>query len=227
MTSDRPEIPVEQLHFPRQTFLSLQPLSEGQQPRYQVHLIGEESPISLIVSAPIVDGKLTSVREQQPFVARAFLGKDILAFHTRVLKAYFLPFPHLHLAWPTFVERVPIRKSARAEVAIPISLKQDTGDEVGAGMLVDLSSTGARITCAGPMVSVGTSVQLSFRMEMDDVAEGISFKAIVRSSKDMVRDPGKEDGSRCAIGLEFVNLSQEERMLLTAFVNHNLLKLHG
>ncbi len=216
--SERSGVPAAQLHFPRHAVLSLQALTEAQQ-RYRVRLIGEESPISLIVSAPTVDGKLTLVREQQPLVARAVIGKDILAFRTQVLKAYLQPFPHLHLTWPTSVERMPIRKSARVEIELPVSLKLGKDATTHTGLLVDLSATGARVICAGPMYS-GDSILLFFPVEMDTVREELAVQAVVRSTEEVGRDPGTKGEARWAAGLEFVNLGHEEQMLLTAFVYH-------
>src|SRR3989339_229825 len=54
--------------------LQLQPLLEGQTERFSVHVIGVMKPKSLLVTAPVVDGKLIFVRDGQTYLVRAFSG---------------------------------------------------------------------------------------------------------------------------------------------------------
>jgi hypothetical protein len=79
--------------------LQLQPLLEGQNERFSVQVIGVMKAKSLLVTAPVVDGKLIFVRDGQTYLVRAFSGLNVCAFKAKILKvaiaAFSLPAPVL------------------------------------------------------------------------------------------------------------------------------------
>jgi c-di-GMP-binding flagellar brake protein YcgR len=171
--------------------LQLQPMIEGQTERYSVRVIGMMKGKSVLVTAPMIEGKLIFIREAQPFLIRAFSGQNVCAFKSKVLKAQHTPFPYLHLAYPDAVQVMRIRKAMRAPVQLIAALNdKEGGRSIGAGRLVDISVGGGRIQVARN-VTLGVDVYISFKVVLGDHEEYIATHAVVRSSVDEDDDQGK------------------------------------
>jgi hypothetical protein len=126
--------------------LQLQPLLEGQTERFSVQVIGVMKGKSLLVTAPLVDGKLIFVRDGQTYLVRAFSGLNVCAFKARILKSQLQPFPYLHLSYPDSVQAMRIRKAMRAPASIIVAVHDsEAGRQIGAGKIIDLSVGGARM----------------------------------------------------------------------------------
>ena len=162
--------------------LQLQPLAEGQSQRLTVRVIGVMKPLSVLVTAPVIDGKLIFVREAQPFLVRAFSGLNVCAFKSKVLKAHHTPFPYLHLAYPESVQIMRIRKAVRAQVQLIVAVNDPASDrQIAAGRIVDLSVGGARVQTPAAFGDKDEPVSLSFKVKLDDIEEYIQTLAIIRT----------------------------------------------
>lgn len=197
--------------------VQLQTLHATHAERYQVRMIGVFAPISLLVTAPTVQGKLVFVKEGQQFLVRGFVGKDAVAYKTRVLKSNLAPFPYLHLAYPESVQSMRIRASAR----VPVDLVTAVASPVGqaAARLVDLSVGGARLVSPRAFAEKGHEVKLSFRINPSGMDVYLTLSAVVRA---VHRDESAQN--QTATGVEFVGLTDQDRLYLTNMVYQNLLK---
>lgn len=202
--------------------LQLQPLVEGQQERLTVRIIGVMKPKSVLVTAPMIDGKLIFVREAQPFLVRAFSGLNVCAFKSKVLKAQHTPFPYLHLAYPETVQLMRIRKAVRARVQVITAIHdREGGKQIGAGRIVDLSVGGAKILSPSAVGAKDQEVFLVFKIKLDDIEEIINTPATIRS----VIEEDDEDGRKAtALGVQFGELQQQQRLLIMNLVYQYLLK---
>jgi c-di-GMP-binding flagellar brake protein YcgR len=202
--------------------LQLQPLVEGQQERLTVRIIGVMKPKSVLVTAPMIDGKLIFVRDGQPFLVRAFSGLNVCAFKSKVLKAHHTPFPYLHLSYPETVQLMRIRKAVRARVQIITAIyDQEGGKQIGAGRIVDLSVGGAKIQSPTAVDIKSQQAFLAFKIKLDDIEEIIHTQALVRS----VSEEEDEDGRKItALGVQFESLEQQQRLLIMNLVYQYLLK---
>ncbi|TCJ16300.1 flagellar brake protein [Parasulfuritortus cantonensis] len=202
--------------------LQLQPLVEGPQERLTVRIIGVMKPKSVLVTAPMIDGKLIFVRDGQPFLVRAFSGLNVCAFKAKVLKAQHAPFPYLHLSYPETVQLMRIRKAVRARVQIIAALYDRAGGrQIGAGRIVDLSVGGARIQVPRGFPVPGEQVYLAFKIRLDDIEEIVETSAAMRS----VADEDDEEGRPAtALGVQFGELNPQQRLLIMNLVYQYLLK---
>jgi c-di-GMP-binding flagellar brake protein YcgR len=199
--------------------IQLQTLHTTGAERYQVRMIGVHAPISLLVSAPTAQGKLIFVKEGQQFLVRGFVGKDAVAYKTRVLKSNLSPFPYLHLAYPQSVQSMRIRASARVSVDLVTAVTAPTG-QAAAARLVDLSLGGARLISSRPFAKKGDEVKLAFRINPSGIDIYLTLTALVRA---LHRDDAAPTG-QVATGVEFVGLGDQEKLYLTNMVYQNLLK---
>ncbi|HDZ58357.1 MAG TPA: flagellar brake protein [Pseudomonas xinjiangensis] len=197
--------------------VQLQTLHPTHAERYQVRMIGFHAPVSILVSTPIVQGRLAFIKEGQQFLVRGFVGKDAVAYKTRVLKSNLSPFPYLHLAYPETVQSMRIRSSARVSVELVTSVMGPSG-QAGA-KLIDLSVGGARLLSPRPFAEKGDEVKMSFRINPSGLDVYMTIKAKVRA---VHRD---ETGQgNVATGVEFSALTDQDRLYLTNMVYQNLLK---
>lgn len=185
--------------------------------RYQVRMIGFHAPVSLMVTAPVVQGRLVFIKEGQQFLVRGFVGKDAVAYRTRVLKSQLSPFPYLHLAYPETVQSMRIRSSARVSVDLVASVSSPAGP--GAARIADLSLGGARMISDRVVAKKGDEITVSFRINPAGLDVYISLKGRVRGVQQDETRRGQ-----VATGVEFHNLSEQERLYLTNMVYQNLLK---
>lgn len=185
--------------------------------RYQVRMIGFHAPISLMVTAPVVQGRLVFIKEGQQFLVRGFVGKDAVAYRTRVLKSQLSPFPYLHLAYPESVQSMRIRSSARVAVDLVASVSSPAGQ--GAARIADLSLGGARMMSNKVVAKKDDEVKVSFRINPAGLDVYLTLQGRVRGVQQDETRPGQ-----VATGVEFHSLSEQERLYLTNMVYQNLLK---
>lgn len=218
-------VPLEEIRLMPGDALHLQSFISGQTERYVVRLIGIMKPKSVLVTAPMLDGKLIFVREGQPFQIRAFSGLNVCAFKASVLKANSMPFPYLHLSYPDVVEAMQIRRAMRANVQIIASVHRgENSQKLAAGRIIDLSVGGARLVTQQEFARQGEVVLLVFKVKLDSYEEYVQAPAVLRS----VRQEAGEDGQPMLVnGLQFVDLSNPHRWALMALVYQHMLKEIG
>ena len=202
--------------------LQLQPLLEGQFDRYNVRVIGVLKPKSVLVTAPMLDGKLIFVRDGQTYLVRAFSGLNVCAFRARVLKSQLQPYPYLHLSYPDSVQAMRLRKTMRAPAAIIVAVHDsEEGRQVGAGKLADISIGGARLLSGIDLGTRGQAFWLSFKVRLGEVEEYVKAPAIIRSITHEEDEQGKPVN---AFGLQFGELAHAQRLILMNLVYQHLLK---
>jgi c-di-GMP-binding flagellar brake protein YcgR len=213
------DIGLDQVNLAIGAALQLQPMLEGATERYPVKVIGYLKPVSVLVTAPTVDGKLIFVRDGQPFFVRAFVGKDALAFKTEVLKNGLAPFPYLHLKYPDAVKLVRIRRSLRVPVVLIAAVSAAAGERPHAMKITDLSVSGARIETAATTLAAGDTCQIVFRAKLPGMEDDVSTHALVRSTRQEQTEDGKPV---TALGVEFTDMTQPHRLFLMTLVYQHI-----
>lgn len=202
--------------------LQLQPLMEGQTERWSVQVICQLKPKSLLVSAPVVDGKLIFIKDGQTYLVRAFSGLNVCAFKARVLKSQLQPFPYLHLSWPDSVQAMRIRKAMRAPVAIIAAVHDgEEGRQTGAGKIVDISVGGAKLLSPTQLGAKDQTLWLSFKVKLGDMEEYVKTAATIRTSGEETDEQGK---TMHAYGVQFGELGQSQRLIIMNLVYQFVLK---
>ncbi|SDU33651.1 flagellar brake protein [Halopseudomonas salegens] len=214
---ERTTTSLTQIQLAPGDLVQLQTLNSHQTERFQVKVIGFHAPVSLLVTAPTNGGKLAFVREGQQFLVRGFVGKDAVAYKTRVLKTNLSPFPYLHLAYPDSVQSMRIRSSARVSVEL-ITAVNHGGKQIASAKMIDLSVGGAKVLSTSTFAELGEEVELAFRIN----PAGLDVYLKVASKVRMVNTD--EQSGQVATGVEFVDLSEQNRLYLTNMVYQNLLK---
>lgn len=186
--------------------------------KHFVSLIGYAKGHSVIVSTPAQGDRVYFFREGQPFVVRLFAGRGVFAFSATVLRAANTPFPYLHLSYPPEVRGFLLRDAERARVRLIASA---TGKRVGpvAGVIDDLSPSGARFLARVALGGKGDPLQLKFRIELSGREDLLAVRAIIRALSERT----DEGGTQIEHGLQFDGLTPGQQTTLEAFVYRQLL----
>lgn len=184
--------------------------------RYTVRLIGFVKNKTVFVTAPMVDGKLEFVRDGQTFVVRAFSGKKAYAFAAAAVKSVHSPHPYLHLSFPKEVRCTVVRKGVRVQVKIIASAWLGDPSRTGAALLNDLSIGGASGVIKQVLGQKGEEGELKFKVHAAEQDEILSIKTVLRSVSP------SENGDGFKHGFEFLDVSIQDRLILSAFVHQTL-----
>lgn len=204
--------------------LQLQFATDENQRKYPTKVIGYLQGRSLLVTTPRIDGKVMLVREGQPVVVRMMSGNSVYAFNTQILATALKPYAHMHLTYPSDIERIVVRKALRVSADLDTNITRVVVDDPKSnlqarGRIRDISTTGALVTSD---VRVGESadlVTLTLRIPVAGVQKYLKLSAMIRSVKDIVLETG-EAGYQ--YGVEFQLLEEMDNILLHGYVYEQL-----
>ena len=199
--------------------LQMQGRAQGDDSRYYVKLVGFVKGSGVVVTNPVVDGRMVLVREGQGFVVRMFSGKSAYAFVTNVVRVTNVPFPHVFLEYPKEVRGLVVRRGARAKVQLIAAVVGQDGRQF-AGTIGDLSIGGAMLTAKSPVGDRNATVSVKFRVEINAVEQFLTVPAIIRN----IRPEAAADGSGKVYqhGLQFTELPPAEQVALSGYVYQSL-----
>lgn len=215
------EVRFEEIRLPVGESLQLQWLAGEQTTRHYARLIGYVKGQSVLVTAPTVNGKMVLMREGQAVLVRLFSGKSIYAFATSVLKATNVPHPYVHLAYPPQVKTQVVRRAPRVDVQL-IAAMRDASDTEYAAIIANLSRGGCLLKVKGEPVTVGDRIRLAFKVVMEDIEHLVTAAGVVRSI--VAAAPDSDEPTQA--GVEFEELSGQDRLVITALVYQRLLDEH-
>ena len=102
------------------------------------HVYGEY----LIVKLPIKNGLAIQIQVGEPVTLRILSGADVFTLTCHVKTIFKAPHYYMHLSFPTDIQAIALRGAARAKVNLPVQVN----GVAGAGIISDISITGAAIT---------------------------------------------------------------------------------
>ncbi|WP_210396686.1 flagellar brake protein [Motiliproteus sediminis] len=196
--------------------------------RYPVRLIGYSEGDSLLVSTPRIQGKTFLLPEGQLLRVRMMADNIACGFETRVLHNCRTPFLYAHLAYPKSIKSVAVRQASRVALKLPAIVAEfEPGALPGQwpkkGLIIDMSSGGARLHSKEPVAAVGSELRLRFRVMIDTVERDEQVRAIVRNITEVGQGP--EDAGY-QYGLQFMDVGEEDRIRISGYVYEQILH-HG
>lgn len=193
--------------------------------RYYVKLIGFLNNASIIVSHPVKDKTLLTVEGGKNFLVRGFSGRKAYKFNANVLLASDTPYPHLHLSFPKQIECLTMRSALRIQPKLAGWIEQmDAASNLimVPAVVVDLSTSGARVQASGKFGKVGDEVRVSFRLPIDDEEQVFSISAVVRNSYNETLTEDTGGAEVMTYGMEFINPEGGMRMALQSFIYNSM-----
>jgi len=184
--------------------------------RDRSQLVGYYRGRTIIISTPTKQGVAMSVKPKTSVRVRLFVNQinGACAFESRVQHVSVLPFPHLHLTMPEQLFIGEVRKSIRAKAHIITSVVLVLGGQRKSvpSVIDDLSINGARLFCQKLPTELNAEIDIVFKIAVSDIERIMRIKAIVRSIQ------FNEAKDSHFYGLQFVNVSDSDRITLHAFV---------
>jgi c-di-GMP-binding flagellar brake protein YcgR len=190
--------------------------------RWDVRLIGLPGRTRFLVTHPVDEGRLVFVKEGERFDVATFDGAVLVSFESGVQRVVLGETPALVLTLPPAGERrrEPVRRTRRAPVVLPCSLRHGAGaDALRAGFTGDLSEQGALVAVERPLPEGTTEVDLSLRIVSMGAPATLQLRATVRSS---APDPRPEAGATL-LGLQFESIDPIVRLTISQYVGERLL----
>lgn len=205
----------DDMELPIGSRLQLQSNTEQNPERHTAKYLGHIKGSSLMISTPVVDGKVLFLREGQSFIVRAFTGKTAFGFSASILRVYNAPIPYLHLSYPKQLHGVEIRGTKRLEVNIIATAEAYEPDNSPAlpCLIINVSPNGALVAAENKLGNVGSAVKLAFRVRIGPIDGYISTKGTIRSITS-VKDSAHELKYNIHHGMQFTELQQQDILLL-------------
>lgn len=199
--------------------VQLQTNDENSPMRYTCRLMGFLKNRSVIVSNPMVEDKTVMVREGQAFVVRLFSGKDCYAFTVSVIKPVNVPYPYIHLSYPSEVVGMSIRRHARVKVKVIAAIFP--GDSGGTGKMTpatiqNMSVGGGMIAAKAPLGEKGDKIIVKFKLMLEGLEHVYAMNAAIRSVTLEKASPG--DPGLYVHGTEFLEVDPKDAISLSAYI---------
>ncbi|HEY5718018.1 MAG TPA: flagellar brake protein [Motiliproteus sp.] len=194
--------------------------------RYPVKLIGYSEGDSILVSPPTIQGKTFLLPEGQLLRVRLMADNVACGFETQVMRNCRLPFLYTHLSYPKAIKSVAVRQASRVMLRLPVVIDEFVkGDLPGEwpkqGLIIDMSSGGARLHCKKPVAAVGSELKLSFSVTIDSVCRPQQVRAIVRN----ITEVGEcAEDFAYQYGVQFKDVEDEDRIRISGYVYEQIIQ---
>jgi c-di-GMP-binding flagellar brake protein YcgR len=211
------QIPFERLGLQVGDSLSLE--SPDHSVRYTVRLIGFLPNASVIVTQPLVDGRQVLLKTGRPFTARSAVRNKVFAFNTQIKHYAHQPYAYMHLEYPKTMLALEVRNAERIKVGIQAEVVSDfdtgTGEWPKKVTITDLSRTGAGVQSETMLGREGDEVKLRCTLTVADITKAFSLSSVIRSMNYVDAPLGD---AQFLYGLQFYNLSEAARIVLSGFI---------
>ncbi|MDH5485778.1 MAG: flagellar brake protein [Gammaproteobacteria bacterium] len=208
--------------------IQLQRIPDDGQERMNARIIGHARNQSIIISAPRVEGRLPMLREGQRFVVRMLQGSRVSAFESEVLKYLITPYPHVHLSQPEDVESIVVRGARRVETSLVVSVQAEHVEPdttPGSANMLNTSATGALIQTDHQLGEPGDKMIISLELTVASIQKYLRIAAIIRNLStpaQRLQEGSKDTSNLFRHGVEFLNVNDEQRLILSAFIHEQI-----
>lgn len=210
--------------------LQLQFADEHLRGRYKVTVIGYVEGKSLLITAPMMNGRVMLLREGQRFVVRLLSGKQIIGFDSEVTKVYNNPFPYVHLKPPVEIQQQIVRNAYRVSLNLIATVYGVERNEENGGLnkpsctfaakLSNMSTTGCQFQLLKKLPERNKEVIISTKITLVEQNRMLHLNALVRSHRSVEIKNKKWH----VYGVEFIEMNDDKRLLLNCFVYEKLVQ---
>lgn len=192
--------------------------------RYFSRLIGYLEGKSIIITTPVDDGKVLRVRSGQSVVVRTMASSAAGAFSSYVEAIGVSPYHYLHIGFPADISMNEVRQSPRVGIDLVVSASNtsnSSGSEKKAGVIIDISTTGARLQVESELGGVGDEIDIIAQLSVSNIDRIITIPAIIRSR---LQSPKQDNqgNPKPTYGVEYKLTHEDDRVFLHAFVYENI-----
>jgi len=210
----------DKLQLPVGTLIQLQQDGIKNPARYSVKLLGYYPGKALIVTNTEFQGRTVLQTDDTAMIARALQGSVCQAFAVKVIQTMMVPFPHLYLTYPNDIETSVVRNANRIVTKQPalVSNGRDDDGKRYEALVVDLSSSGAKVATKVPVAEVNDVLDMIMELEVAGKDERITVAATVKSVEFKDGDKAKGRLPLFYYGLMFEGINRFQQIIIHAYV---------
>jgi c-di-GMP-binding flagellar brake protein YcgR len=189
---------------------------------YYTELIGYVDGEYLIVKTPFENGLSIQLHAEDLVTLRILSRVDVFTMTCRIKSIFRGPYHYMHLAFPTDIKSIALRGAVRAKVNIPVQVN----GIAGAGIITDISATGAAIIAnkALGLVNEETKIFFEFPIKPTNQSAHIDAQATIRSIQELPSKT-KEGQIRLSHGVSFHDLDLTSQVMLQNLVYESMNRL--
>lgn len=181
-------------------------------PLSEIHFLGSIAEKVIMVTQKLETPNKTLLTVGSDYIFHGFSGQHDFSFTARVTEMHLAPFPYATLSYPASVHARLVRKLVRVKTFLPASIISLSSDVVVDATLVDLTVAGALIDSPASIGKAGESVHIACTADLGNEKKELSLLANIRH----VHQAGS---GRYNLGVEFKDLSQDDRLVLHYIVH--------
>lgn len=195
-----------------------------QDERYTAYIIGYSTGQSISITAPIsLDNKVVLIRQDQPVTIRYFVDTVACGFESTVIKVCNTPYPYLHLAYPGDIHSEELRREKRIRTRLNATWSNRLEQRAvrGRGEILDLSVHGLSLSTPDKLGEVGDTIDIMATLPVGKIERLFTTSAIIRSFREVEQQSAEQISY--LYGMEFNNILEDDYILISAYVNSELI----
>lgn len=197
--------------------IQLQFRSGNKEQRAYVRLIGYVEGKSILATAPRIDGAAVRLQQDEIVVVRLISGNSAQGFTSRVIHSTSTPYPHLHIAFPSELESIEVKRSQRIQCSEIVSIKHG-GDDAAPGVLTEISFEGAAFTSDDKLYYINDDISINVKFLVAGVELFLSLDAKITKTQ-------VEDNNETTYIVKFQSLEDIHKLALHGYIYERLLNL--
>lgn len=192
----------------------------GESVKYYAYYIGFMPGASILVTTPEQDGKTMYITARQGLQVRAILNGELYRWASTVVESYSKPSPHLHLSYPTGLQRIELRKSRRVSIVRAAQALADgqpfsNDAEQTDCHIVDISCEGAAVMVPVMLGNVGDKFILKTQLGQAS-SKDYKITCVIRNSR--ISEDATSHYVSCCHGVEFEFVDDEQKQAVGNWV---------
>ncbi|MGR9012143.1 MAG: flagellar brake protein [Gammaproteobacteria bacterium] len=197
-------------------------LQRAKQQIYYTELIGYSDGEYIIVKTPFENGLSVQMQVDELVTFRILAGVDVFTLACKIKTIFRAPHFYMHLSYPTDIKSIALRGAVRAKVNLPV---QVNGVE-GAGIITDISVSGAAITADTTLGELNAEILISFNFPIKPTDQNarIDTGATIRSIQELPSKK-KDSPSRITHGISFHDVDPTSQVMLLNLVYESMNRL--
>lgn len=193
----------------------------AQQLVYYTELIGYLEGEYLIVKTPVENGLTVRMQVDEQVILRIFSGLNVFTFNCNVKTIFRSPHFYVHLSFPNDIKIKALRSAIRARVDLPVQINGVSR----AGVITDISVTGAAIVADSELGVCDEKIAISFTFPIQPTNQSAQIETSATiCSIQLLPDKKKIAVPRFSHGISFHEIDSTSQAMLLNLVYESL---HG
>lgn len=203
--------------------------SDGNLPAVTGKYVGFQRPQAVVVAVP-ASAMSGAMRVGAKVACSLVTATGIVNFTSQVEGVNSTPFTHIFLTYPKTINVRNVRAAVRVDINLPAQVANlDSRDmvEMQPSQIIDMSVLGLKLGSSTPLGDIGDELAIHIRLAFEDIGRNVIVNGKIRTQTQSQIDAADTPNTfPYVLGVEFVELDEDKRVLLYAFVL-NMVQRYG